>query len=163
MRGCCYGNKCDQPDNPREGMFCSLCGPKYNAPDRVSFWYPRAKTQNIVELAQVCFDLGSGFSGFSLSSSLSSLSISCLFAWFPPFSHAFGAIYTLPVCVFCLAVAPMVRMLIGACVQCCTQFTASGNPRALDARHRHRRWRPRQRALRPGRAHGLRTKQRCIQ
>jgi hypothetical protein len=52
-RGCCVGNKCpDTNDDPRNHLYCSLCGKKFNSNDEVTFWYPRSETQNIVQLAQ---------------------------------------------------------------------------------------------------------------
>jgi len=35
--GCTYPACPDQPDDPATGKFCSLCGPKYNAPAQISF------------------------------------------------------------------------------------------------------------------------------
>jgi hypothetical protein len=43
----CGGNsgvKCkDTPDQPTLEKFCSLCGPKYNQPIAVTFWYPKPR------------------------------------------------------------------------------------------------------------------------
>lgn len=46
--GCDYPSCPDNPDKPP--MYCSLCGPKFNAPIYISFWYPAPPT--IFEVAQ---------------------------------------------------------------------------------------------------------------
>jgi len=36
----------DEPDVPRNQQYCSLCGPKFNAPILVKFWYPKTNEWN---------------------------------------------------------------------------------------------------------------------
>merc|ERR1719424_379859 len=36
---CRYPDCKDEPDEPKEHHYCSLCGPKFNAPIEVKFWY----------------------------------------------------------------------------------------------------------------------------
>lgn len=36
---CDYPNCPDQPDRPAQGSFCSLCGPKFNAPVQIQYYY----------------------------------------------------------------------------------------------------------------------------
>jgi len=38
---CAYPNCPDVPDDPRKDRYCSLCGPKFNAPVQVQFWVPK--------------------------------------------------------------------------------------------------------------------------
>jgi len=49
---CTYPNCPDVPDRPQMERFCSLCGPKFNAPIQVQFWVPKNSFVSAAQLLQ---------------------------------------------------------------------------------------------------------------
>jgi len=49
---CPYPNCPDVPDNAPKELYCSLCGPKFNAPIQVQFWVPKNSFVSAPQLRQ---------------------------------------------------------------------------------------------------------------